>query len=89
MNRKQQPTLSARSEVRFDAGRHDRAKLGFVLLAMEQTIEEDIFNLAPPGVGVHFSRAPQMVPMRKSMKACGLLTREALPSCSCCIGCEV
>ena len=58
MSRKQQPTLSARSDVRFDAGRRDRAKLGFVLLAMEQTIEEDVFNLAPAGVGVHFSRAP-------------------------------
>ena len=23
---------------------------------MEQTIEEDVFRLAPPGVGVHFSR---------------------------------
>ena len=41
-----------------DRGRHHRAKLGFVLLAMEQTIEDDMFRLAPPGVGVHFSRAP-------------------------------
>lgn len=41
-----------------DEGRHHRAKLGFVLLAMEQTIEDDMFRLAPPGVGVHFSRAP-------------------------------
>jgi maleate isomerase len=48
----------ARPDISFDAGRHDRAKLGFVLLAMEQTIEDDMFNLAPPGVGVHFSRAP-------------------------------
>jgi maleate isomerase len=46
-----------RPDIRFDAGRHDRAKLGFVLLAMEQTIEDDMFKLAPPGVGVHFSRA--------------------------------
>ncbi|RUX09737.1 arylmalonate decarboxylase [Mesorhizobium sp. M8A.F.Ca.ET.059.01.1.1] len=44
--------------IRFDAGRHHRAKLGFVLLAMEQTIEEDMFKLAPDGVGVHFQRAP-------------------------------
>ena len=42
--------------VRFDKGRHWRAKLGFVVLAMEQTIEEDMFRLAPEGVGVHFSR---------------------------------
>jgi maleate isomerase len=47
-----------RSDIRFDAGRHARAKLGFVVLAMEQTIEADMFELAPAGVGVHFSRAP-------------------------------
>ena len=45
-------------EIRFDRGRHFRAKIGYVLLAMEQTIEEDIYSLAPPGVGVHFTRAP-------------------------------
>lgn len=43
-------------EIRFDQGRHSRAKIGFVVLAMEQTIEEDMFRLAPKGVGVHFSR---------------------------------
>ncbi len=41
----------------FDAGRHHRAKIGFVLLATEQTIEDDMFTLRPNGVGVHFSRA--------------------------------
>ncbi len=46
------------SDISFDDGRHHRAKLGFVVLAMEQTIEEDMMRLAPPGVGVHFSRAP-------------------------------
>ncbi|TGU45693.1 arylmalonate decarboxylase [bacterium M00.F.Ca.ET.152.01.1.1] len=46
-----------RGDIRFDAGRHHKAKLGFVLLAMEQTIEEDMFKLAPDGVGVHFQRA--------------------------------
>ncbi|CAM5761178.1 Maleate isomerase [Labrys miyagiensis] len=45
-------------KIDFDDGRHHRAKIGFVLLAMEQTIEEDMFRLCPPGVGVHFSRAP-------------------------------
>lgn len=45
-------------EIGWDAGRHDRAKIGFVLLAMEQTIEDDMFRLRPPGVGVHFTRAP-------------------------------
>ncbi|MEM6589599.1 MAG: arylmalonate decarboxylase [Pseudomonadota bacterium] len=41
----------------FDDGRHHRAKIGFVLLATEQTIEEDMFRLCPPGVGLHFTRA--------------------------------
>lgn len=45
-------------DTRFDRGRHWRAKIGFVILAMEQTIEEDVFRLAPNGVGVHFSRVP-------------------------------
>jgi maleate isomerase len=43
-------------DTRFDCGRHWRAKIGFVVLAMEQTIEADMFRLAPDGVGVHFSR---------------------------------
>lgn len=54
-----EPTTTVESrpyDVRFDAGRYPRAKLGFVVLAMEQTVEEDAFRLAPPGVGVHFSR---------------------------------
>lgn len=41
----------------FDNGQHDRAKLGFVLLAMEQTIEDDLFRMAPDGVGIHVNRA--------------------------------
>jgi len=45
-------------EPRFDQGRHPRAKLGFVLLATEQTIEDDMMLLRPAGVGVHFTRAP-------------------------------
>ena len=44
-------------EVRFDAGRHARAKIGFILLATEQTVEDDVMRLCPPGVGMHFTRA--------------------------------
>lgn len=51
-----EPVRSAPREVRYDRGRHNRAKLGFVVLAMEQTVEDDVFRLAPDGVGVHFSR---------------------------------
>ena len=45
-------------EVVFDQGSHWRARIGYVLLAMEQTIEDDVFRLTPPGVGSHFSRVP-------------------------------
>lgn len=44
-------------DVRFDAGRNARAKIGFVLIPNEQTIEEDMTKIAPPGVGTYFSRA--------------------------------
>lgn len=44
-------------EVEFDAGRHNRAKIGYVLLATEQTIQDDVMTLRPEGVGVHIARA--------------------------------
>jgi len=47
-----------RLEVRYDEGRHPRAKIGYVLLATEQTVQDDVCRLTPAGVGVHFSRAP-------------------------------
>lgn len=50
--------LSKSWQIRFDAGRHHRAKIGFVLLATEQTIEDDVAKLLPAGVGAHFTRAP-------------------------------
>jgi maleate isomerase len=40
----------------FDEGRHPRGKLGFVLLATEQTVQDDMITLCPDGVGVHFAR---------------------------------
>jgi len=43
---------------KFDEGRHHRASIGFVLLAMEQTVESDMMRHAPDGVGVHFARVP-------------------------------
>jgi len=46
------------SPVRFDAGSHARAKIGYVLLATEQTVQDDAMRLRPPGVGIHFTRAP-------------------------------
>jgi len=44
-------------QIRFDDGRHARAKIGYVLLATEQTVQDDVIRLRPPGVGVHFTRA--------------------------------
>ena len=45
------------SEIRFDQGRHQRAKIGYVLLATEQTVQDDVMKLRPDGVGIHFTRA--------------------------------
>ena len=53
----QNPIVSPPLAVRFDQGRHDRAKIGYVLLATEQTIQDDVMKLRPQGVGVHFARA--------------------------------
>lgn len=50
-------TSYASADELFDNGRHSRAKIGFVLLATEQTIEDDMFHLHPEGVGIHFARA--------------------------------
>ena len=49
--------LPAPEQIRFDAGRHPRAKIGYVLLATEQTVQDDVLTLRPPGVGIHFARA--------------------------------
>lgn len=42
--------------IPLDQGRHHRAKIGYVLLATEQTIEDDVMALCPDGVGMHFAR---------------------------------
>ena len=44
-------------QIRFDEGAHARAKIGFVLLATEQTVQDDAMRLRPEGVGMHFTRA--------------------------------
>ncbi|MEQ8443041.1 MAG: arylmalonate decarboxylase [Alphaproteobacteria bacterium] len=54
----QTPAPFTFDHVPFDRGRHHRAKIGYVLLATEQTIEDDVYRLRPDGVGVHFARAP-------------------------------
>ncbi len=47
---------SALPEARFDRGAHWRAKIGYLLLATEQTVQDDIMTLRPDGVGVHTTR---------------------------------
>lgn len=47
-----------RADIRFDEGRHPRAKIGYVLLATEQTVQDDAMALRPEGVGIHFTRVP-------------------------------
>jgi len=44
--------------VRFDGGFNARAKIGFVLIPNEQTIEAEMIRHMPEGVGCYFSRAP-------------------------------
>lgn len=44
--------------IRFDRGRHYRAKIGYILLATEQTVQDDLFRLQPEGVGIHVARTP-------------------------------
>ena len=48
--------VSRSHEVRFDSGRHPLGKIGFVLLATEQTVADDMSTLIPAGVGVHYAR---------------------------------
>ncbi len=48
-----------RSETRrpqMDAGRHNRAKLGFILMSTDLAAEADFALMAPQGVGVHITR---------------------------------
>ncbi len=53
----QQVLKSPPQQIRFDEGSHSRAKIGYVLLATEQTVQDDVIRLRPPGVGIHFARA--------------------------------
>ena len=55
--RSQSVLAPAPVDIRFDNGVHHRAKIGYVLLATEQTVQDDVIRLQPPGVGIHFTRA--------------------------------
>jgi maleate isomerase len=57
MNLSRKISVSPRAGIDFDRGSHWRAKIGCVLLATEQTIQDDVMRLRPEGVGIHFARA--------------------------------
>jgi maleate isomerase len=57
MNFSRQISTKPKPGIAFDRGRHWRAKIGYVLLATEQTIQDDVMRLRPEGVGIHFARA--------------------------------
>lgn len=42
--------------IRFDRGAHWRAKIGYLLLATEQTVQDEVMAIRPEGVGVHITR---------------------------------
>ncbi|HDP24243.1 MAG TPA: arylmalonate decarboxylase [Deltaproteobacteria bacterium] len=42
--------------IRFDEGPSPRARLGFVILATDETSEVDLYRSSPRGVGLHFNR---------------------------------
>ena len=45
------PACDTLANVRFDAGRAARARVGFVLIPNEQTIEEDMIRHLPLALG--------------------------------------
>lgn len=47
--------------IRYDRGPHWRAHIGFILIANDDLIEEEMIRRAPPGVGVHFTLLPGVV----------------------------
>jgi len=50
------PVVSRPREVELDAGKHWRAKLGFILMSTDLAAESDFFAMIPAGVAVHITR---------------------------------
>lgn len=50
------PLVSRKWSPVLDAGRHHRAKLGFILMSTDLAAEADYFDMAPEGVAVHITR---------------------------------
>lgn len=50
---------SVTSQIRtpeLDGGCHHRAQIGFILMSTDLAAEQDYFDMAPEGVGVHITR---------------------------------
>lgn len=47
---------SAQRQPEMDAGRHHRARLGFILMSTDPAAEADFADMAPEGVAVHVTR---------------------------------
>ena len=50
------PIQSKRWDPQLDAGRHPRAKLGFILMSTDLAAEADFNDMVPDGVAVHVTR---------------------------------
>lgn len=48
--------ISKKWNARFDPGRNYRAKIGYVVIPNEMTIEAEMIENAPEGVGMYFNR---------------------------------
>lgn len=48
--------VSESREVELDAGKHWRARLGFILMSTDLAAESDFFDMVPEGVAVHITR---------------------------------
>jgi maleate isomerase len=48
--------VSVRRDVELDAGKHWRARLGFILMSTDLAAESDFFDMVPEGVAVHITR---------------------------------
>jgi maleate isomerase len=56
MNESSSAIRSIPRTVRYDKGTHWRAKLGFIDIPTDLVMEDNIFHLAPGGVGVSITR---------------------------------
>ena len=48
--------ISDPREVELDAGRHWRARLGFILMSTDLAAEADLFAMVPEAVAIHITR---------------------------------